>query len=74
MINANDLNEAIGEMENVNDPARGIARGIALDPGTPLALVEPLLRANARGLFRIDQIFAGDGRRSGWQDGCDQLP
>jgi len=30
-------------MENVNDPERGILRGIALNPGTPLEVVEPLL-------------------------------
>lgn len=29
--------------ENVNDPDRGIARGVALNPGTPLAALGPLL-------------------------------
>ena len=35
--------QVLGGMENVNDPARGIVRGVALNPGTPLAAVEPLL-------------------------------
>lgn len=28
---------------NVNDPLRGIARGVALNPGTPVSAIEPLL-------------------------------
>jgi len=35
--------QALGKMTNANDPARGIVRGLALDPGTPLAAVEDLL-------------------------------
>ena len=35
--------QKLGQMTNVNDPARGILRGIALNPGTPLELIEPLL-------------------------------
>ena len=35
--------QALGRMANANDPARGIIRGLALNPGTPLELVEPLL-------------------------------
>jgi len=35
--------QMISEMENVNDPERGIVRGIALNPGTPFFAVEPLL-------------------------------
>src|SRR6516225_3757037 len=30
-------------MKNANDPARGIVRGVALNPGTPLQVLEPLL-------------------------------
>ncbi len=30
-------------MENANDPARGIVRGVALNPGTRVEVVEPLL-------------------------------
>ena len=35
--------QRLGTMENANDPARGIVRGLALNPGTPLAVLEPLL-------------------------------
>jgi ribulose-phosphate 3-epimerase len=35
--------QMLGAMSNVNDPARGILRGVALNPGTPLEAVEPLL-------------------------------
>ena len=34
---------ALAAMENANDPARGIVRGVALLPGTPVAAVEPVL-------------------------------
>lgn len=30
-------------LTNANDPARGLLRGVALNPGTPLAVLEPLL-------------------------------
>jgi ribulose-phosphate 3-epimerase len=30
-------------MTNVNDPARGIVRGVALNPGTPVEAVQPVL-------------------------------
>jgi ribulose-phosphate 3-epimerase len=33
----------VGTLTNANDPARGIVRGIALNPGTPLGALEPLL-------------------------------
>jgi len=35
--------QRLGTMENANDPARGIVRGLALNPGTPLEVLEPLL-------------------------------
>jgi ribulose-phosphate 3-epimerase len=35
--------QALGSMTNANDPARGIVRGVAVNPGTPLAIMEPLL-------------------------------
>ena len=35
--------QALGRMENANDPARGLIRGAALNPGTPLDRLEPLL-------------------------------
>ncbi|MSR65473.1 MAG: ribulose-phosphate 3-epimerase [Verrucomicrobiae bacterium] len=35
--------QTLGAMTNANDPARGVVRGLALNPGTPLESVEPLL-------------------------------
>ena len=35
--------QSLGEMTNTNDSARGILRGIALNPGTPIETVMPLL-------------------------------
>jgi ribulose-phosphate 3-epimerase len=35
--------QRLGEMANINDPNRGILRGIALDPDVPLEVVAPLM-------------------------------
>jgi len=35
--------QKLGSLTNANDPARGIIRGVALNPGTPLEVVDPLL-------------------------------
>jgi ribulose-phosphate 3-epimerase len=35
--------QVLGDAQNANDPARGIMRGIALSPGTPLEVLPPLL-------------------------------
>ncbi len=35
--------QTLGKMTNVNDPSRGIVRGVALNPGTPLEVLEPLM-------------------------------
>ncbi|HEX5482287.1 MAG TPA: ribulose-phosphate 3-epimerase [Terriglobia bacterium] len=35
--------QAMGSMTNVNDPERGLIRGVAINPGTPVEMVEPLL-------------------------------
>jgi ribulose-phosphate 3-epimerase len=35
--------QALGAMKNANDPARGLVRGVALNPGTPLEALDPLL-------------------------------
>ncbi len=37
------LLQLLGSMTNINDPDRGILRGIALNPGTPLEVIWPLL-------------------------------
>ncbi|HOI54309.1 MAG TPA: ribulose-phosphate 3-epimerase [Phycisphaerae bacterium] len=35
--------QMLGDMENANDPERGLLRGVALNPGTPLGVLEPLM-------------------------------
>ena len=35
--------QVLGAASNVNDPARGIVRGIAINPSTPVGAIEPLL-------------------------------
>lgn len=35
--------QRLGGMANANDAARGLVRGVALNPGTPLQMLEPLL-------------------------------
>jgi ribulose-phosphate 3-epimerase len=35
--------QSLGSMTNVNDPERGLIRGAALNPGTPISTLEPLL-------------------------------
>lgn len=35
--------QSLGGMTNANDPARGIVRGVGLNPGTPVAAIGPVL-------------------------------
>lgn len=42
--------QALGKMANANAPERGLLRGIALNPGTPLDVVVPLLD-------EVDMVF-----------------
>lgn len=35
--------QSLGKMTNTNDPDRGIVRGVAINPGTPVDTIEPLL-------------------------------
>jgi ribulose-phosphate 3-epimerase len=35
--------QVLGKATNANDPARGIVRGVAVNPSTPIASLEPLL-------------------------------
>lgn len=35
--------QTMGSMTNANDPERGLIRGVAINPGTPLEAIEPLL-------------------------------
>jgi len=41
--NVHRVLQKLGTLTNVNDAERGIVRGVALNPGTPLAALEPLL-------------------------------
>jgi ribulose-phosphate 3-epimerase len=42
--------QKLGQMTNANDPERGILRGIALNPGTPLDVIPPLID-------EVDMVF-----------------
>lgn len=35
--------QSMAKMTNANDPERGIVRGVAVNPGTPVSMMEPLL-------------------------------
>ena len=35
--------QELDAMQNANDPTRGLVRGVALNPGTPMEMLEPLL-------------------------------
>jgi ribulose-phosphate 3-epimerase len=35
--------QSLRQIANVNEPSRGIVRGLALNPGTPVSSIEPLL-------------------------------
>lgn len=58
----------IGRMKNVNDPARGILRGVSLDPSTPVDVLKPV--AN-----KIDVVvLLAVGPDTGKQDFIPGLP
>jgi ribulose-phosphate 3-epimerase len=41
--NVHRVLQKLGTLKNANDPERGVVRGIALNPGTPLEVIQPLL-------------------------------
>jgi ribulose-phosphate 3-epimerase len=41
--NTHRVLQKLGSLTNANDPERGIVRGVAVNPGTPLEALEPLL-------------------------------
>jgi ribulose-phosphate 3-epimerase len=41
--NVHRVLQKLGSLTNANDPERGVVRGVALNPGTPLEALEPLL-------------------------------
>ncbi len=56
--------QVLGKAENANDPARGIVRGVALNPGTPVSAVEPLLDEIGSTCSSWPSIPAGAARSS----------
>ena len=65
--------QQLGTMANANDPARGIVRGIALNPGTPVEAIEPPARRGGAGAAPGRQPRLGrpalhpEPRSSGWR-------
>jgi ribulose-phosphate 3-epimerase len=52
--------QRLGALENANRPGEGIVRGLALDPGTPLEWLEPLLdEVDVVTLLGIDPGWGG---------------
>jgi ribulose-phosphate 3-epimerase len=52
--------QRIGELNNANGPGRGIARGIALNPGTPMEALAPLIdEADIVTILAVNPGFAG---------------
>jgi ribulose-phosphate 3-epimerase len=60
--------DAIAEAKNANDPARGILRGVSLDPATPVAAI-----AGLAGKFDVAFLLAV-GPTTGKQNFIAQLP
>ena len=58
---AESLLKKLGELENVNNPQKGIIRGVALNPDTPLMLLEPLLEN-----IEMVTVLAVDLKREGF--------
>jgi ribulose-phosphate 3-epimerase len=59
-VHARACLQLIGNQKNANDPSRGIARGIALNPGTALCALRPLLdEADIVTLVAINPGFKG---------------
>ncbi|MHB1459404.1 MAG: ribulose-phosphate 3-epimerase [Armatimonadota bacterium] len=54
--------QALGKMQNVNDPERGIARGLAINPGTPVSGLLPFLdEVDVITLLAINPGWGGQG-------------
>jgi ribulose-phosphate 3-epimerase len=60
--------DSIEQMKNANDPARGILRGVSLDPATPVDVLNPVAD-------KIDVVvLLAVGPHTGKQDFIDRLP
>lgn len=54
--------ERLTRLENVNDAARGIVRGLALNPTTPVSVLEPLLpQVDMVVVLAVDPTVRGGG-------------
>lgn len=54
--------QALEKMQNVNDPERGIARGLAINPGTPVSDLLPFLdEVDVITLLAINPGWGGQG-------------
>ena len=54
--------QALGKMQNVNDPERGIIRGLAINPGTPVSDLKPFLdEVDVITLLAINPGWGGQG-------------
>jgi ribulose-phosphate 3-epimerase len=54
--------QCIGEQKNVNDPARTVLKGIAVNPGTPVSALEPFIdMADIIVLLAVNPGFSGQG-------------
>jgi ribulose-phosphate 3-epimerase len=52
--------QRIAELKNVNDPQAGIARGVAINPSTPVSALEPLVdQADVVFLLAVNPGFGG---------------
>lgn len=66
--------QALGKMDNVNDPERGVVRGAVLNPGTPVSHVEPLLEeVELVMLLAINPGFSGQTFIPATREKCLQL-
>lgn len=60
--------DLIGRMNNANDPARGILRGVSLDPATPVEVLQPVAE-------KIDvAVLLAVGPTTGKQDFLATIP
>ena len=54
--------QSLGKMQNVNDPERGITRGLAINPGTPVSDLQPFLdEVDVITLLAINPGWGGQG-------------
>jgi ribulose-phosphate 3-epimerase len=61
-IHVHRVLQSLGQMPHATDPSRRVVRGIALNPGTPVSAIEPLLpEAEMVVLLAVDPGWGGQG-------------